>query len=75
MGRRDPRPMPPLTPEQLLAAALRRISELERRIARMEAQSGQQLPGDFRFETGDDGATVVILRVSTGGSTPIAGPL
>lgn len=75
MARRDARPMPPLSPEELLAAALRRISELERRIARLEAQSGAQLPGDFRFETADSGASVAIRRVSTGGEQTVAGPL
>lgn len=75
MANRIPGAMPPLTPQALLQAALQRIGELETRLARLEAQGGQQLPGDFRFRPSDDGASVEIERVSTGGSATVVGPL
>jgi hypothetical protein len=54
---------------------LRRIDQLERRVQRLEAASGQTLPGDYRFDTADAGASVVIRRVSTGTTAHVVGPM
>lgn len=75
MANRTPGSMPPLTPEAILSAAMEEISNLRARIARLEAQGGQQLPGDFRFEPSEDGASVLIRRVSTDETQTVAGPL
>lgn len=75
MANRTPGAMPPLDPSSIVAELLRRIEALEGRLAQLESRAGQQLPGDFRFAPSEDGASVEIRRVSTGGSTPIAGPL
>ena len=75
MADRTPGAMPPLTPEAILSAAMEEISKLKARVARLEAQGGQQLPGDYRWEPSEDGASLILRRVSTDGTQTVAGPL
>lgn len=75
MGNRASGAFPGGGEQGALIAALQKIRELEGRLSRLEAQGGQQLPGDFRFVPSADGRTVLIVRVSTGGEQQIAGPL
>lgn len=75
MANRTPGTMPAPTADAVIGALLRRIGELEARLEALEARDGRTLPGDFRFQASDDGASVEVRRVSTGNAAPIVGPL
>lgn len=75
MANRTPGTMPAPTAEGVIGALLARIGELEARLEALEARDGRTLPGDYRFQTSPDGASVEIRRVSTGNTATIAGPL
>lgn len=73
MNRDLPLPIP-TSPAEALAALAELCRRQQEAIERLQAQTGQTLPADYRFAV-DEAGNLTIARVSTGGVAIIAGPL
>lgn len=71
--RRLPTPLAS-TPNEMIMVLAQRVAELESQVAALQASQARMLPGDYRFVALPDG-TLRVLRVSTGGTANITGPL